>query len=278
MTENIRNDSMTELLRADFFARNEPNAAWSHSISNHLMIPALRGFWPMSAHHVTAQAAYVDDIACGFDLGMINTPWLQQGGLGLPPICQFVAANSEYLTYGADDIQHDILGTETIVTTTQRGLSLGCWVHFTTMGALTGIIGKWWSATDNRAYLLYKNAADQIEFAVSNLGTAASTVIATSAATIAADTWYWVMGRFIPSVKLDVYVDLRRDSSVAAAPAAIFNSSRPLEVGTIDGACFLDGYLSLMWLAASTTWDGVATTRDVIPFALYEHSKRIFNK
>jgi len=278
MTENIRNDSMTELLRADFFARNEPNAAWSHTVSDHLLLPALRGFWPMSAHHVTAQSAFVDDIACGFDLGMINAPYLGIRTYTLAPTCGFTAPQSRYLTYGADNVQHDIVGTETIVPANNRGLTLGCWVFFDALGSEEGLIAKMLTAGNQLSYWLYKSAADQIVFSISSLGTPASTVSVTSTATIAAGIWYHIIGRFVPSTALDVYVDSVRTTNAVGVPASLFDSTQPLEMGRIDGGSYITGFLSLAWLCASRCWDNQTGTRDVLPFALYEHSKRLFNK
>jgi hypothetical protein len=278
MVEQIRNDSSVELSRADFFARNEPNAAWSHTVSDHLLLPALRGFWPMSAHHVTVQSgAFVDDIACDYDLSMKFTPTLQVMPYGLPPACLFTGAN--YLTYPINDIQHQILGTETNILAAQNGLTLGCWVMFTALGVLAGIMSKWEATIGNeRSYCLFKSAADQIVFAVSGNGAASVTV--TSPAVIAANTWYHVIGRFAPSTTwnvLDVYVDAVGTPS-AVGLASLFNSSEPFQIGCEDRANFLSGYVSLAWLCASCCWDGNAGTRNVIPFALYEHSKRLFNK
>jgi hypothetical protein len=276
MVEQLRNPEQVELLRADFFARNEPNAAWSHTIGNHLMIPALRGFWPMSANHATSGHVYVDDISCDYDLEMINNPLLFQVGYGLPPACGFTSASSQYLTYGADDVQHDILGTETNVLAAQRGLSLGCWVRFTVLGTNVGIISKWNVAGAQYAYLLMKSNTNLIYFFVSGNGIA---FVSVNSAAVAIDTWYFVMGRFVPSTTIDLYVDNVRASNAVGTPASIFDSSQPLEIGRFDGAAnYLDGVISLAWLSASTCWDGVAGTRDVIPWALYEHSKRLFNK
>jgi hypothetical protein len=230
----------------------------------------------MSANHATAGGIFVDDIACGYDLEMINTPKLLLAGYGLAPCCLFTAANTEYLTYGADDIQHDILGTEATVIAAQRGLTIGIWVYFSTLGANVGIFGKWLSAGNQKSYLIYKNNADQLQFYVS--GDGAAQVVVTNIPAVTASTWYHVVGRFVPSTSLDIFVDGVRTSNAVGIPAALFNSNQPLEMGRVDGANYLNGFLSLGWLSASTCWGGVAATRDVIPWALYEHSKRMFNK
>jgi hypothetical protein len=275
MTTQIRNESMIELERADFFGRNEPNASWSNTVSNHLLLPGLRGFWPTSAHHVTVQGSYVDDIACGYDVGMFGSPTLQLWNLALPPCCYFDGESN--LALGSDDIQFDVLGTaaaEPMILAAQRGLTVGAWVRFSALGAIAGIIDKWTIAGNLRAYRLYKTAANTIVFEVSTDGTAVVSI--TSTTTIAANVWYWVMGRFSPSTALDVYVNSVRTTNVAGIPVSIYNTTAVLSMGQTN-ASYLNGYMSLIWLAASRCWDGAAATRDVIPFSLFEHSKRMFN-
>lgn len=281
MAEQIRNDSMTELLRADFFARNEPNAAWSHTVSDHLLLPALRGFWPMSANHAAVGqpiSYYVDDIACDYDLAMVNSPLLSQKWYGLPPTCQHTSAGFRYLTYGANDLQHCITGAETNVHVSVNGLTLGGWFCFNILANLQGLISKWQTVIDNleRGYRLYKDAAHHIVFEISDDGVASNLV--TSIATVSLGTWYHLVGRFVPATQLDVYIDGVLDNTAATAMATIHPCTEPFEIGRTDRGNYFDGYDSLCWLAASRCWDGNTNTRDVIPFALYEHSKRMFNK
>lgn len=276
MTEQIRNCDLAEILRPDFFARNEPNASWSHTISNHLMIPALRGFWPMSANHAAVGqpiSYYVDDIGCDYDLAVVNNPLLRLGERGLPPTCQF--AGNNYLTYGSADLQHGILGTEANVLAAQRGLSLGGWFKFTELAGVQGLISKWQSViSDERAYRLYKDATHHIVFEISDDGIASSLVQSTG--TVAANFWYCLAGRFVPSTALDVYINAVQ-TPAATAMATVHNCTEPFIIGATDRGNYFIGEASLCWLAASMAWDGNASTRNVIPFALFEHSKRMYN-
>lgn len=275
MTTQRRNSEQVELLRADFFARREPNAAWSHTVSDHLLLPGLHCFWPTSAHHDTHQAVYVDDIACDYDLTMTNTPVLQLWSLGLPPCVQFTAANSQYLTY-ADDGQFDILGTETHIIAAQRGLALGGWFRFSALANLQGMMSKWISVGNQRSYRIYKDAANHIVFEISSLGTAITAVAVTSAGTVAADTWYHIFARFVPSTAMDIYIDAVPTTLAVGVPASIWHSNAAFAVGRTDGANYANMYASLMHLCASSCWDGNAATRNVIPFALFEHSRTMF--
>jgi len=71
-----RNPQNEELLSAHMARRDEPNFALGNAISSYLALPALRAFWPTSAHHVTTQAWYLDDIACDYDVNAYGSPHL----------------------------------------------------------------------------------------------------------------------------------------------------------------------------------------------------------
>lgn len=276
MVEQIRNSDLVALLRPDFFARNEPNASWSHAVSDHQLIPGLHAFWPCSAHHDTHVNVYVDDIACGYDLTMNNTPTLQVWDLGLPPCVKFSSIATQYLEH-PDDGQFDILGTETHLLAAQRGLAMGGWFRFWSTAGTQALMSKWTAAGNQRAYRMYKNAGNNIVFEVSNGGAIVDGTV-TSAGTVAADTWYWICARFVPSTAMDIYIDSVRTTSVAAIPASIWHSNAVFNVARSNATDPGNFYASLMWLAASRLWDNAAATRDVLPFALYEHSKRMYNK
>jgi hypothetical protein len=278
MTEQIRNAELIELIRPDFFARDEPNASWSHAISNHLSLPDLHCFWPMSAHLHTHVTEYISDIASGFNLTMTNDPLSQLFPTTLVPCVQFDSANSRYLSY-ADDPQFDIYGTETHVLAAQRGLTMGGWFRWHTLANAQGMMSKWITAGNQRAYRIYKTAGHNIVFEVSSLGTAASVVTVTSTGTVAANTWYHIVGRFVPSVALDVYIDAVRTTNAVGTPASIFHANSTFSIGRTDGGSYMDGFTSLCFLCASICADSTAAAnRDLIPWALYEHSKRMFNK
>lgn len=277
MAVQIRNDDMVELLKADFFGRNEAAMAWSNTVSGHLLLPALHCFWPCSAHHHTHANDYTTDIACGFDLTMTNTPLMQKFPSSLAPCIQFTSASSEYLTH-ADDPQFDILADDAEVLPAQRGLFMGGWFRWTVLAGMQGMMSKWVAVSNNRSYRLYKNAAHNIVFETSTLGTAATVTTVTSTGTVAVDTWYHVIGRMAPSVGLDVYIDGVRTTNAVAPPATIYHSNAAFTVAQTDGGSFMDGFTSLLFLSASINWDGAAVARDLYPFALYEYSKRLFNK
>jgi hypothetical protein len=275
MTEQIRNDSQVELLSADLVRRSDSTYAWGNAISNHLLIPALHAFWPTSAHHDTHVNVYVDDIACGYDLTLNNTPFFQLWDLGLGPCVRFNIPGSNYLEH-ADDGQFDILGTEPHVLAAQRGLTLGGWFRWIDRTGTQALMSKWTAVGNQLSYRIYKNAAHNIVFEISNAGAIVDATV-TSAGTVGNDIWYHIVGRFVPARTMDIYIDAVR-TSAATAVASIFHSNAVTNVARSNATDHFFGYASLMWLSASACWDGAAATRDVIPWALYDHSRRIWNK
>lgn len=275
MTTQKRNDELINLLRADFFARSEPNASWVHYQSAVQSTCGLQGFYPMSSV-INTGTIFARDIACGYDLTATNTPtfgYLSTATItALPPWCNFVAATSQYLTFGADDPQHDILGTETYISANERGLTVAGWFKFTTIPAsVFGLISKWYTVGDQRAYHLYKNAANNIVFQVSSLGTAVTVFTVTSTGTVAADKWYFLAGRFDPSTTLDVFVDGVKTSNAVAIPAAIFNSDEPFQIGRTDRANYLDGKASMCQVNAAQLSDSIIQ-------AQWEQSRVMYGK
>jgi hypothetical protein len=62
-----------------------------------------------------------------------------------------------------------------------------------------------------------------------------------------------------------------KTSNVALIPAAIFDSTEPLEIGRTDRANYLDGQVSNAFLTASQQTDSIS-------LALWEHSRIMYNR
>ncbi len=275
MTTQRRNDELVNILRPDFFSRSEPNASWVHYQGAIMSTCGLSGFWPMSAVTKSPVGIFAKDVACGYDLTATAIPTfgylLSATQTGLPPWIKFVSASSQYLTYGVDEIQHDVIGTETHISADERGLTIGGWFKFTTVPAsIMGLISKWEQTIGNeRAYRLYKSAANQIVFQVSNSGADSFTV--TSSAAVVIDTWYHIYGRFDPSTEIAVFVDNVKAVNVAAIPASVFDSDEPLEIGRTDRGSYLDGRASMCQLNAAYLSDSIIE-------ALWEQSRVMYSK
>lgn len=276
MTSQKRNDELVNLLRPDFFARNEPNASMVHYPGAILSTCGLQGFWPMSVIHNITPNIFAHDIATEHDLEFINGP--TAGYLdsvtqtSLPPWVNFVAATSQYLDHGTDDSQHDITGTEAHVAANERGLTLGGWFKFMTVPAsIFGLISKWYIAgpPNEGAYRLIKTAANTIQFDITTDGV--TVVSATSTQVVTTATWYHLYGRFIPSHELAVFVDNEKTALAAGIPAAIFNSTEPLQIGRTSRANYLNGKASMCHLNAAQLSEGIIEV-------LWEQSRVMYSK
>jgi hypothetical protein len=273
MTSQKRNDEMVNILRPDFFARNEPNASWVHYQSAIMSTCGLQGFWPMSTV-INTGTHYAMDNACYYPLtahayptfGYLSTATIT----ALPPWVNFVAANSQYLAYAADDPQHDIIGTEAYISANERGLTLGGWFKFTTVPASWfGLISKWWLTGNDGAYCLLKSPANNIVFGVTTDG--ATSVAIASTTTIVANTWYHLYGRFDPSTEIAVFVDNVKTTLAAGIPATIFNADEPFAIGWADRGSYLDGKASMCHLNASYLSDSIIEV-------LWEQSRVMYGK
>ena len=278
MTAQIRNDEMKKLLEPEYFGKNEPNMSWVHYPGAILSTCGLQGFWPMSAA-VDTGTYYARDIATGINLTQVNGVtfgYLSTATVtALPPWAQFVAASSMYFST-PDNAQHDILGTETYISANERGLTVGGWFKFDTLNAgagLYGLISKWYAAglINDRAYRLYKNAANNIVFEISSNGTAGGAVSATSTATVTTGVWYHLYGRFKPATSVDVFVDNVKTSTVAGVPASVFDSTEPFQIGRTSRANYHDGKASMCHINA-------AQLSDAIINVLWEQSRVMYGR
>lgn len=239
--------------------------AMAMAMSAHFLIPALRGYWPCSAHTYVASVPYVVmPFNNGFNLTCYNAPTF--GYTGFAPWLSFNGAN-QYASY-ADHQNFDILGTETHIA--EPGLSLGALVRFNNAAGLINAIVTKRNGAGQRSYGLRRLADGTIEFGVSTDGTTWQTVV--SATVTLANTWYHVAGVFDPSTRLSVFINGVEDGVLTAAViASIFNSNAIICIGADDGAGInhLNGKLSQVWLSASNL--GVT-----FPLHLFNQTRGLF--
>lgn len=102
-------------------------------------------------------------------------------------------------TYAKSKIAVDLDGTADYLNVTHADYNFGdvdftisAWVNHDVGGAVQVIAGKWKESTNERCYQLIINASNQLEFQVSNDGTAE--VLSTTTSTLSTGTWYYVEG------------------------------------------------------------------------------------
>jgi len=260
-----RNPQNEELLSAHMARRDEPNFALGNAISTYLALPALRGFWPTSAHHVTTQSWYVDDIACDYDLAATGSPHL-----GFSNLYPWIYLDGDEYFYYPDDPQFDIRGIDPPTAVANRGLTLGAWVKFDDINSFEVIMCKYNGGTGNRSYRLAKDTSNNIQMKISNDGGNVNIDIDTSITTLVANIWYFVVGRW-DTTNTSTFVD-GIVHNIASGEASIFNGNTQLLLGVEGGAInFMTGYQSFIFICAASVSDSIIKN-------IWHQTRYLFNK
>lgn len=243
-------------------------AAWGRVIGMYQSLHGLRGFWPMSS--ITETPTVIDLSGQGRALSRTNA--LFNASAAVAKLVPYASFNTDRYLSRADEAGFDIIGTEAYVTSAQRGLTVGAWVRPVTAGASdSGIISKYATSGDQRSYLLYRaNTTDLFRFIVSTDGI--NTVGQSTTVTWTSGSWYFVVGRFVPSTTIDIFVNGVKSSNATGIPASIYASTANFEIGSYGGG------------ASATTWEHQQTlcflcaaslAEDAIN-ALYHNSRVLF--
>lgn len=215
--------------------------------AEHLTLPGLVAFWPMSSVQRSTGNAY-DISGQGRTLTYNGNPTYNLYASLIPYLD--LDGTGDYLER-ADETDLDILGTESIYAVAQRGLTLGGWFWFDDAGVDEGVFNKIGGA-GQRSYGLQKLAADQVRMAVSGDGTA----LIDANATITTGAWYHIVGRYDPSTEVAIWANGVKTVDTASIPASLFNSTAALDIGRLaDGTQPMDGRAALCWLCANVVPD-----------------------
>jgi len=254
------NDQLTNSLRGTFQDRYEPNFAWKSACSVFQALPGLRGFWPMSSFNESGNA---------YDLSGQGRTLTYNGGplynwQGLAPYIAF-DGTGDWLSR-AEEAGLDILGTESYVGGGVRGLTLGGW-FLREDANISGLMGK----TDGvYAYHLDWGAvvANSYHFRIFDAG---GTGYAASIANTDTFQWKFVVGRFIPSTEVKLFVNDATVSNVAGIPAAIRDTAANFLIGAVTTAPAADmlGRASMCFLCA-------AALSDTIILSAYEQTRAMY--
>lgn len=259
----LRNDALVHSLEEDLILRNEVRAT-SNIITTFMLLPGLRGLWSMAPFD--SNGGPFDQSGNARTLTNADPTTLRFYYDRLMPV-----TNNPLLSVGyfhrADEAGLDIIGTETYVAAAIRGLTWGGW--FRAEADITSdkaLMTKWNTTGNQRAYRLYLSNGNAINCEVSSNGTLVTTV--TSATTLVAGKWYFIVGRYDPSTELSIFVQNTETSNTVAIPASIFNSSARLEIlaENVGSDIFERGRNGLCFLCATFLSDAILTR-------LYEKSK-----
>jgi hypothetical protein len=237
----------------------------TRTVAAFLQLSSLRGFWPMSS--VDNAGAIYDLTGQGRTLTRNGNPVLTYSNLA--PYYDF-DGTGDYFNR-ADEAGLDILGSESYVATSVRGLTLGGWFQVDAVGSAFGLISKWNDvAVNQRAYLLRVEAANTPRLFVSTTGIDSPNV--TSSVTVGTFTWFFVVARYDnTSGDLDIFVNNTQDTNAGVVGAALFNSNADLNIGAFNNGASgqLNGRASMCFLCA-------AALGDVAIHSLFNQTRQIF--
>jgi hypothetical protein len=229
----------------DQFGRLLVSGGLQDVIGAHLALPSLRGFWPMSAmNNPNVAASIIPSLAPARDLS-VNVGFAGYAlTSGLVPYVTLAAASSEYL-YRVDDLS--LRGANSF-----NGMTWGGWFKATSLpgnNLYMGLNGKWGGALVSDEYLitLFNNAGTQQIWAY--VGNAVITPFVNVTQTLTLGAWYHIIGRWVPSVSLDLFINGVKVSNTTSIPAALTGNTGAFNIGAFGAANYLDGSATLQFVA-----------------------------
>jgi hypothetical protein len=262
-----RDDQLVEKLMPDFFHKQNPGASWMHACSMYMNLPGLRAFWPMSSVAYTNPQG-VDLSGQGHHL--TNNNLAQFGRDGLAPYCEF-NGTTQYLSKvdGGAGNWADITGLETMISSTQRGLTLGGWFKFDSLDASAEMLISKWGASGQRSYQIRRpGGVATLRFSVTVNGVNITQINTTE--TVDAVKWWFITARFVPSTTLDLFINNEPATLAIGVPASVFDSTASFIIANdVTLATPFDGKTSMCFLCAA------ALPNDMIS-AMYRFTAPLF--
>lgn len=221
-------------------------------------LPGLREFWPMT---VTND----DGDAIGFfgnSLLAANTPLFN----AVANSAHVELDGSSSYFYQVDGPFYDVIGTETYIDTSIRGLTLGGWFRHNSLSNNQVYISK-----ENDALLAYTlfmdDTLEDVRFSVDD-GGGSETVFGDALEEVS--TWVFVVGRFDPASSLAVFQNETKTEQ-STTMAAIQNSAAQFRIGAGNTTApdYLNGQASMCFLCAAALSD------DLIG-SLFQSSRKLF--
>lgn len=163
-----------------------------------------------------------DSHASSLNLTPINSPTFGEGKIG----------NAAYLNGSNQSFER---ATEEALDITAE-LSVGAWVYLTntpSSGGNAGVIAKFLGSGNQRSYNLAIDTNRHVRWILSSNGVAQSeNVVVADATPLALNTWHFIGGVFVPSVRQSIYVNgAMVKEKTSGVIASINNSTAPLTVG-----------------------------------------------
>lgn len=205
---------------------------WGAVVGRHLLLPEIKGFWPMSG---------TDSSGNVIDFGNLARTLTNNGATpraiygDLVPYSDFTPASSQSLSRASEG---GLNGT--------AAFTLGGWFWTDSIAAGTvGLIGKYTTAGNLRSYLLSRSTAT-LRGIVSSNGTATTVVDHTTSLTTG--SWFHAALRYVPSTSLDIYLNGVKVTNTTSIPASINSNASIFYIGAFEATNFHDGRACLCFL------------------------------
>lgn len=220
------NQQMIDAMAAKFRRKYDPAHAFADAIGMLQMFPGVVGIWPGS---VTDGAGQLIDIS-GNGNHLTNSSGVFTL-LGLSPTVYYGGSARHYHT---DASIFDIIGNESHLSASYRGLTIGGWAKFQNSASAFEVISGKWGAGGN-SYKIQRSDTGLIQFATYD---GATTDSAATTTVIGANQWVFICGRFIPSTENKVWANNETVTNTVSIPATLNNSSSTFTIGSQDTGTF----------------------------------------
>jgi hypothetical protein len=238
------NPNLVASMEAKFRRLNNPAHAMADAVGMLQMFPGLVGLWPGSTTDAAGQR--IDVSGNGNHLARTNS---LDTVFGLVP-CVYYGGSARHSH--ADGAPFDIIGTETHISSSYRGLTIGCWVRFENAASAFEVIAGKWGAGGN-SYKIQRTDTGLIQFAI-NDGSTSYTVASTTV--IGTSGWVFCCGRYDPSASIEIFANSEIVQNTTSIPASLNNSSSTFTIGSQDaGASPMTGWTFGAFLASADVPD-----------------------
>ena len=199
-------------------------------------IPGIHGAWNFVDRNLSAQA--IDLSNQGMDLSNTANP-----AVSINTYLAAIATFNGTTQYFGRTLNTDFAFTSTI--------TMGIWV-FPASIAATNFFGKTGASGQFGYGLQFDGTTGR--FYVSSNGTAVTSVIST--VPLATSKNWCIVGRYIPSTEMAIWINGVKVVNTTSIPASVFNNTAVFQVGAASGnAQFYNGVASYPWISSEAVPD-----------------------
>jgi hypothetical protein len=239
--------------------------AIANMMSMYQTLPGLVGLWPMASTAISSGNA-PDLSGNGKTLTHNGNPRYARAGASYLVPCIYCDGAGDYLSR-ASEADLNIIGTEGVIATAWRGLTIGGWFYVASGASPGYLIGK--ANNTNGPYFLYATPGTNVLFRVRD-STDTTNYSVAEATVDFRDGWHFIVGRYDPSTEVKIWVDDTTNVNTTSIPASL--QSGPDNFGIMGngvGTGLLIGYTSFCFLTATILSDDMIDD-------LYENTRDLF--